>query len=81
MPIIDVGKIPAGLLHDEWETQVIRFHGFEGLPAERNVPAESPTFICFGHEGAYGSILVVYQHQTMEWSAYTFRTYLILIQA
>ena len=50
MPIIDVGKIPAGLLHDEWETQVIRFHGFEGLPAERNVPAESPTFICFGHE-------------------------------
>ena len=53
MPLIDVGTPPASLLTNEWETQEIRFHEFEGLPAEKGSSVNytySPEFMCFGHK-------------------------------
>ena len=51
MPIIDVGTPPASLLTNELETQEIRFHEFEGLPAEKGSSVTySPEFTCFGHK-------------------------------
>ena len=48
---IDVGAPPpTAHKYKEWRMVSISFHGFEGLPSERDVPVFSPEFTCFGHK-------------------------------
>ena len=46
--VVDVGTPPLNLSSNNWETKVVRFHGFETLPIGHN--NFSPEFTCCGYQ-------------------------------
>ena len=48
MNVVDVGTPPYDV--EDWETTVVRFHGFANLPTTRDEDVVSPLFLCLGYQ-------------------------------
>ena len=78
--VVDVGTPPLNLSSNNWETKVVRFHGFETLPIGDNSNNFSPEFSCCGYQWClslikfHGGSIGVYLHNmtnedvTIEWA-------------